>query len=61
MSSDPNRDSYTYCVQGVTYIKMNDLQSAIVALEQGVKLNATSENDWCKSALEVVQQEILAP
>src|SRR5215211_2150263 len=49
MSGDPNNDSYTYCVQGVTYIKMNDFQSAIMALEQGVKLNATSENDWCKS------------
>lgn len=61
MSSGPKMASYTYCVQGVTYIRMNDFQSAIVALEQGVKLNSTSENDWCKSALEAVRQKILAP
>jgi tetratricopeptide (TPR) repeat protein len=61
ISGDPTKNSYTYCVQGVTYIKMNDLQSAVVALKQGVKLNATSKNDWCKSALEAVQQAIQVP
>jgi tetratricopeptide (TPR) repeat protein len=61
ISSDPIKDSYTYCALGVTYVKMNDFESAIASLEQGVKLSATTENDWCKSALEAARQGIPAP
>ena len=61
LSTDDRQSSYIYCVQGVTYVKMNDFDSAIASLEQGVKLNAASENDWCKSALENARQGIPAP
>lgn len=56
ITNDTNQESYIYCVQGITYLKMNDFQSAIVALERGTKLNGTSQNEWCKSALENARQ-----
>jgi len=59
LSISPN--SYIYCVQGVTYTKMNEFKLAITSLEQGVKLDITSENYWCKSALENARLGILTP
>jgi hypothetical protein len=37
---------------------MGDFESAIISLQQGVELNNTSENDWCKSALENARNQI---
>jgi len=53
--------SYTYCVQGITYTKMNEFKSAITSLEQGVKLDIKNENNWCKSALENARIGIPTP
>jgi tetratricopeptide (TPR) repeat protein len=50
--------SILYCMQGITYTKMGNFESAITSLEQGVKLSSTGENDWCKSALENARQGI---
>ena len=58
---DPEKKSYAYCVQGVTCLKMNEVPSARAALELGVKLNASSENDWCKLTLEAVGHGISFP
>lgn len=55
------RESYILCMQGTTYTKMGDFESAIASLEQGVKLDVTSENNWCKSALENARQGIQTP
>lgn len=57
ISNNSNSSAYVYCVQGLTYVKMGDIKSAIASLEQGVKLDSTSDNNWCKSALESAQQE----
>jgi tetratricopeptide (TPR) repeat protein len=61
ISKDSKANSYIYCVQGVTYTKMGDFKLAITSLEQGVKLNDASENDWCKSALENARQGTPTP
>jgi tetratricopeptide (TPR) repeat protein len=58
----PNtRASLLYCMQGITYTKIGNFESAITSLEQGVKLDGTSGNDWCKSALENAHQGIPTP
>jgi tetratricopeptide (TPR) repeat protein len=53
--------SYASCVQGVTYTKMGDFESAIPSLEQGVKMDTANENGWCKTALENARQGIPTP
>ena len=61
IDSDSKTKSYTFCVQGVTYTKMNDFKSATISLDQGVKLDIANENGWCKTALENAQQGIPTP
>ena len=53
---DPKVSSYMYCVQGITYIKMNEYSKAITSLQIGVANDTANEYDWCKSALEYIQQ-----
>ncbi len=49
----PNTMASTlYCFKGVAYAKNGDFESAIVALEQGLKLDLANENDWCKTAFD---------
>jgi tetratricopeptide (TPR) repeat protein len=61
ISQDPKISSYTYCVQGVTYTKMGDFESAITSLEQGLKMDVTNDIGWCKTALENARQGIPTP
>ena len=58
IENDSKNKSYIYCVQGITYVKMGEFESAITSLEQGVKLDDTSDNNWCSSVLENVRQGI---
>ena len=45
LTNNSAANSYVYCVQGVTYTKMGDFESAIASLEQGVKIRlVASEN-----------------
>ena len=53
--------SYTYCVQGITYTKMGNFSSAILSLEEGIKLDVSKENGWCKTALDNARQGISTP
>jgi tetratricopeptide (TPR) repeat protein len=50
-----------YCMQGITYSKLGDFQSAVRVFEQGVKIDVTNENDWCKAGLDNAQQRIQTP
>jgi len=53
--------SSIYCLRGDNYTKIGDFESAITSFEQGVRLDVTSEYDWCKSALEKARQAIPTP
>lgn len=53
--------SVIYCMQGVTYTKMGDFESAITSFENGIKIDDTGENDWCKLSLENARQGIVTP
>ncbi len=61
ITNDPRAKSYIYCVQGITYTKMGEFKSAIISLEEGIKLDNTGQGDWCKSVLENARQEIPTP
>ena len=53
--------SLIYCLQGVTYTKMGNFESAVSVLEKGVKIDGPNENDWCKTVLENARQGIPTP
>jgi tetratricopeptide (TPR) repeat protein len=58
----PNtKASFIYCMQGVTYTKLGDFESAVTVFEQGVKMDITNENDWCKMGLDYARQGKTAP
>jgi tetratricopeptide (TPR) repeat protein len=50
-----------YCMQGITYTKLGDFDSAIMVFEQVVKEDVTNEYDWCKAGLDNARQRIAAP
>ena len=55
----PNAMASTlYCFKGVAYAKNGDFESAIIALESGLKLDVANENGWCKTALDNAQKGI---
>jgi len=56
----PNTMTNTlYCWKGIAYARNGDFESAITALEQGLKLDVANGNDWCKTTLENVHKGIV--
>jgi tetratricopeptide (TPR) repeat protein len=61
LTADLQENAYNYCVEGITYTKMEEFALAITALENGTELDQANAYPWCMTALENARQGIPTP
>jgi tetratricopeptide (TPR) repeat protein len=54
-------NTYTYCVMGITFSKINNMQEATDAISKGLALGSEDSYPWCKDALDKIRQGTPVP